>query len=173
MQCSPLGPKVHPVQCNTVQSSSAYMYDLRVIAQASVQSSWKNDSQGPQPACRETPGFRIGLYPLKADANRDRSAFQHAARTMVAAERSWCHTPRCRVGGQPWRSHGSTRDGLPLRRSPRDAGALARRGHRVLRLAIPIQLMLFPVAVPSFFEGLDLGGGCTGIPSQRQDGGPD
>ncbi len=25
MQCSPLGPKVHPVQCKPVQSSSAQM----------------------------------------------------------------------------------------------------------------------------------------------------
>ena len=50
------------------------------------------------------------------------------------------------------------RDDLLLRRSPRDAGALARRGLRGLRLAIPIQLMLSPVAVPLFFEGLDLGG---------------
>ncbi len=55
-------------------------------------------------------------------------------------------------------------DDLLLRHSPRDAGALARRGPRVLRLAIPIQLLLFPVTVPPFFEGLDLGGGRTGIP---------
>jgi hypothetical protein len=53
---------------------------------------------------------------------------------------------------------------LLLRRSPRDAGALARRGPRGLRLAIPIQLMLFPVAVPLFFERLDLGDCRTGIP---------
>ena len=56
------------------------------------------------------------------------------------------------------------RDDLLLRRSPRDAGALARRGPRGLWLAIPIQLLLFPVAVPLFFEGLDLGGGLTRIP---------
>ena len=55
-------------------------------------------------------------------------------------------------------------DDLLLSHSPRDAGALARRGPRVLRLAIPIQLLLFPVTVPPFFEGLDLGGGRTGIP---------
>src|SRR5712692_1684353 len=65
------------------------------------------------------------------------------------------------------------RDDLLLRRSPRDAGALTRRGPRVRRLAIPIQLLLLPVAVPPFFEGLDLGGGRTRIPPQRQDGGPD
>ena len=56
------------------------------------------------------------------------------------------------------------RDDLLLRRSSCDAGALAWCGPRVLRLAIPIQLMLFPVAVPLFFEGLDLGGGRMGIP---------
>jgi hypothetical protein len=39
-----------------------------------------------------------------------------------------------------------------------------RRSPRGLRLAIPIQLMLFPVAVPLFFEGLDLGGSRTRIP---------
>src|SRR6516162_5310904 len=53
---------------------------------------------------------------------------------------------------------------LPLRRTPRDAGTLVRRGPHGLRLAIPIQLLLFPVAVPLFFEGLDLGGGRTRIP---------
>src|SRR5215813_1355857 len=64
------------------------------------------------------------------------------------------------------------RDDLLLRRSPRDAGALVRRSPHGLRLAIPIQLLLFPVAVPLFFEGLDLGGGRMRIPPQRQDGGP-
>src|SRR2546430_9826429 len=38
---------------------------------------------------RESSGCRIDLYALKTDANRDRSAFHHAARTMVAAEWSW------------------------------------------------------------------------------------
>jgi len=56
------------------------------------------------------------------------------------------------------------RTDLLLRRSPRDADALARRGPRGLRLAISIQLMLFPVAVPLFFKRLDLGGRRTGIP---------
>jgi hypothetical protein len=56
-----------------------------------------------------TPGCRIDLYALQADANRDRSAFHHAARTVGAAEWSWWHTPHCRVGGPPWRRHGSTR----------------------------------------------------------------
>ena len=58
----------------------------------------------------------------------------------------------------------AARTDLLLRRSSCDAGALAWCGPRVLRLAIPIQLMLFPVAVPLFFERLDLEGRRTGIP---------
>src|SRR5467141_1867119 len=34
-------------------------------------------------------------HDLHAGANRDRRAFQHAARTMVTAERSWWYTPHC------------------------------------------------------------------------------
>ena len=68
------------------------------------------------------------------------------------------------VSGDQRGSVTGARADLLLRRSPRDAGALVRHGSRDLRLAIPIQLMLFPVAVPLFFERLDLGGRRMGIP---------
>ena len=48
-----------------------------------------------------------------------------------------------------------------------------RSGDRVLLLAIPIQLMLSPVPVPTLLDGLDVGGGNIGKTSQRQDSGTD
>src|SRR5262249_29670563 len=66
-----------------------------------------------------------------------------AAEPLVIGPRHWPQT---------WRRALQNRL-APMRRSPRG-----------LRLAIPIQLMLFPVAVPLFFEGLDLGGSRTRIP---------
>src|SRR5262245_29495787 len=58
--------------------------------------------------------------------------------------------------------------------SPLVRGRLSRRSRdRVLLLAIPIQLMLFPVPVPPLFEGLDVGGGHISKTSHRQKRGTD
>src|SRR5262245_7223844 len=48
-----------------------------------------------------------------------------------------------------------------------------RNGDCVLLLAIPIQLMLSPVPVPTLLDGLDVSRGHSGKTSQRQDRGTD
>ncbi len=58
--------------------------------------------------------------------------------------------------------------------SPCVSGRMRRRsGDRVLLLTIPIKLMLSPVPVPTFLEGLDVGGGKIGKTSQCQERGTD
>ena len=101
------------------------------------------------------------IYKLAPTGTGVRSSMRHAPRVRQSGRGG---TRLTAVSGDQRGGVTGARADLLLRRSPRDTGALVRHGSRGLRLAIPIQLMLSPVAVPLFFEGLDLGGGRTSIP---------
>jgi len=94
-----------------------------------------------------------------------------AAGLLAGAAAGCCRCARCGRAAGRWKA--ACRCGSSLRCTPLCGRSRWRRGDGVLLLAIPIELMLSPVPVPTLLKCLDLCGCDMGKTTQRQDGGTD